>query len=186
MGLIYGGYGNPDLWDTPISNTVTLEIPDDAEPGTYEALIKASRYYLGETCNVLDSIPFQVGTEQQTHRSAPAGNCDVCHNGNGRLKRMRHQTADATSCSVCHNRPYALAGQVLHELHFFSDNSRQKKNDCSLCHIEPGSNARVSLASCGVCHENIHQGEFDLGYVDQYQRCGLSCHGDQVHVTGGS
>jgi hypothetical protein len=168
----------PDMWDMPIANKFTFELPADAHPGTYVVLAKASRNYLGETSNRMKIAEFQVGTRLETQYRLRVGNCKVCHFESASLKRLRHGVADVNTCRICHLRDHGTACEHLHTIHFFSPNFRIPRNDCSLCHLSHDSNSRASMAICSSCHGSIHPAELELEEHDPYAHCGTNCHKD--------
>jgi hypothetical protein len=168
----------PDMWDMPIANKFSFDLPEDAKPGTYVALVKASRRYLGENSHSLKVVDFQVGTREETDYKQRIGNCKVCHFDSASLKRLRHGTTDPNTCRICHLRDHGTACEHLHTIHFFSPSFRIPRNDCSLCHLSHASNSQAREAICASCHGEIHPDELDLKEHDPYAHCGTNCHKD--------
>jgi len=177
MGWVFGGFGNPALWERPITNGFEIEIPEDAFPGTYMLVGKASRKDMGETRHSGTVLRFQVKSLEKTDFIQEVGNCVVCHIGAATLDRMRHGYNDWRTCKFCHVPPHAgVAGAVTHVIHFYSRLYPQQRNDCTWCHLTPESNARVSRIICSSCHGEIHTGEFGGDVTVPTERCGDTCH----------
>jgi hypothetical protein len=168
----------PDMWDMPIANKFTFDLPEDAHQGTYVAAVKATRRYLGETTHRTKVVDFQVGTREVTAYSGRFGNCEVCHIENAVLERLRHGARSFNVCSICHLRPHGIISEHLHTIHYFSSNFRVTRSDCSLCHLQHDSNTRASQAVCSSCHGSIHADELYMEGHDPYAQCGILCHKD--------
>lgn len=178
--VVYGGFADPTLWDTPIPSSVEFELPSDVKPGTYVAIVKAARYFLGERIYRLTDIPFQVGSEEETPFHNKSGNCRVCHIRDAALQRIRHGGEQDRICVACHSYEHGVLAEHVHAIHFLSPNYIVPRNDCSLCHLQAGSNTRASEAVCSSCHQGIHPGEPLVNAGDDpYQACATSCHGGE-------
>ena len=177
MGVIFGGFGNPDLWQRPLSNKFEFEIPEDAYPGTYMAVVKVSRKYMGETLHRWEQRRIQVKSDEETDFIQDVGNCRVCHVRDARLERLRHGIADWRTCKFCHVPPHAgTAGTVVHQLHFYSTLYPDQRNDCTWCHLTKKSNQRASRLVCGACHGDVHEEEFGGEATNPLEQCGETCH----------
>jgi hypothetical protein len=168
----------PDMWDMPVANKFTVDLPEDAHPGTYVAVVKATRRYLGETTHRTKVVDFQVGTREVTAYNGRFGNCEVCHIENAVLDRLRHGVRSFNVCSICHTRPHGIIAEHLHTIHYFSSDFMVTRSDCSLCHLQHDSNTRASQAVCSSCHGNIHKDELFMEGHDSYAQCGILCHKD--------
>jgi hypothetical protein len=166
------------IWDTPIPNYVTFELPTSAKPGTYMIMVRTARRFLGQVIYTIAHTPVQVGTEEKTDFQYTTGNCDVCHIGEAAVEKLRHGSKEEQLCIVCHYvGSGVIAAQLLHRTHFLSTAYLQHKNDCSLCHLGPESNLRASIALCGSCHTAIHPEEFpEFEEKAPYDFCGSTCH----------
>lgn len=177
-------------WDTPISNRVTFALPADAKPGTYMAVVKVARSFRGEVRYLLGEAEFQVGTDEPTAFVEPVGNCQLCHANDARLDRLRHGVRQASPriCQGCHTpTEYQALCVMLHRIHFHSPKYPVRRSGCALCHLEPGSNSRASVAVCGACHGAIHPGEDFVVDADPNAQCGQTCHDPlpPLHLVNG-
>jgi hypothetical protein len=183
MDIVFGGFQDPDIWDTPLSDRVTFKLPADAFPGSYVAIVKASRVFKGEASHRMVSKTFQVGSNNKTEFNPKAENCDLCHTANARLTRLRHGSESYYLCVICHQRPHGLHMENTHQIHMNSPDYLMPKNDCTPCHVKVDSNRRASVAACGSCHGEIHPGEdMDLSGTDRYSSCAAPCHQEINHV----
>jgi hypothetical protein len=96
--VTFGGLFDPALWDTPVTDVVTLAIPDEALPGTYVAAVKARRDYAGEALNRAATISIQVGTATPTQYTLSRIACTTCHTGPSELRRLLHGLNDRRAC----------------------------------------------------------------------------------------
>jgi len=177
FGIIYGGFGDPSLWSAVVPNRASVQLPPDAEPGTYVAMLKAGRAFRGERSYVLETAEFQVGAAEHTSFPSRVA-CDVCHAADGAMERLRHGTGNDRLCVTCHTYEHGTAGEVVHIVHYYSPLYPVRRNDCTLCHVAEGSNSRASRAECGSCHGEIHQDEIGLD-PNPYAECGSTCHVDE-------
>lgn len=181
---------DPSLWDTPGSDTVSFRIPTDAKPGTYYALAKARRVFLGEEIPLGKVIKFQVGTTQQTTAKLGTGGCQNCHNGGASLERVMHGITDRASCTGCH-APLAneLEGPVYVRTHFIHSRSNRfdkPLQECKNCHLDRQSIQRVSKSACFSCHTEYngqHVAQFGAvsdmyvgGGAESFAQCTTTCH----------
>lgn len=180
--MIFSAFSDPDKknWKIPMTATIPVKLPATAPPGTYIAMVKMARDYYGEERYDMELVEFQVGTSTRTEFNKGTGNCDVCHTGDVALSRLRHGgkgMEDGFTCVVCHMRPHTeVAPNVVHKSHLYSLNFNTQKNDCTLCHLLPGSNTRASQKVCGGCHGHAHEDQPELQKADPYAFCGRTCH----------
>lgn len=142
VAVVFGGLGDPSIWETPVSDVVTFTIPEDAEAGTYVAAVKARRDYAGEALNRGATLSFQVGQVQPT-TFTPQTQCNSCHNQQDRtdFATILHGLDDRRACFGCHSSlgiefDNALDIRV-HTIHDRSDRFDADIHDCSLCHTTP-------------------------------------------------
>jgi hypothetical protein len=134
----------PALWDTPVSDTVSLTIPDDAPPGTYVAAFKGRRDWGGEALNRGTTVEIQVGQEGPTTFVPSTGPCNTCHSGPSGLGNVLHGLSDRRACYSCHAglafEPDAPLDIRVHMVHSRSQRFVSAGGDiqnCALCHLEP-------------------------------------------------
>jgi hypothetical protein len=172
-------------WGTRFSR----KLPDNAEAGTYMALVKWHRYFGGERFAKMKPHFIQVGTDERTTYPGRVGNCQICHRGVLSLDNLRHGLAvdHIEGCKACHQYATARAGtlqNVIHRLHSKSTRYPAAKNDCTMCHLTRESTTRPSLDVCSTCHPSVHDNEYFAsrfnGQVEptKYGNCAQSCHGD--------
>lgn len=143
--IVFGGLQDPSLWQTPVSDTMSFVIPEDALPGTYVAVVKARREYRGEALNRGAVHRFQVGQSAATPFT-PTTRCSQCHTGPAQLNEILHGIDDRATCYTCHS---SLAIEVdnrldyrVHRVHALSDRFPGDVNACSTCHTTtPGGPA---------------------------------------------
>ncbi len=183
-GQILAGLTDPSKWDAPLSNHVDIQLPEDIEPGTYLAVAKASRSWLGQTIYRAALLELQVGTTERQPWPTRVGGCQTCHVDDAPLSRLRHGVTQPRACALCHNAPHQTAGEVVHTIHFYAKGFPAGRNNCPVCHLDPNSNRRVSRGTCGACHGVIHAEKLEPD-ADPYRECGASCHQDppQGHVN---
>lgn len=148
-GLIFGGFQDPNLWQVPVSDTVTFVIPDDAQPGTYVAVVKARREFRGEALNRGASYRFQVGQVAAT-AFVPATKCGNCHGKPATsFANVLHGIDDRATCYTCHS---SLAIEVdnrldyrVHRVHALSDRYPGDVNTCGTCHITTPTGPALGL-----------------------------------------
>jgi hypothetical protein len=144
VSILLGGLFDPTIWDTPVSDTITFTIPNDALPGTYIAAIKARREFGGEARNRATTAEVPVGRAMPTIFTAKTGNCQTCHAGPSDFGNILHGGTDRRSCFGCHGplffEPDAALDIRVHEVHDRSDRFRSaggNMRDCNLCHLTP-------------------------------------------------
>jgi len=144
VAVVFGGLTDPTLWQAPVSDVVTFTIPDDAEPGTYVAAVKARRDFAGEALNRGATLAFQVGQVQPT-QFTPQTQCNSCHSQQDRTDfgTILHGIDDRRACFGCHSSlgiefDNALDIRV-HAIHDRSNRFDADIHDCSLCHVTPPS-----------------------------------------------
>jgi len=179
--IAVAGFRDPSLWQTPVPTSVKVKLPEDARQGTYVALLKVQREFMGEPIYRLVDVEFQVGDTQRTDYTDASGDCSVCHIDDARLSRLRHGGNNPQVCVVCHSPRFGVVSEHLHAIHFFSPKYVMPREDCSLCHISPGSNTRASVAVCGACHQAIHPDERIVREDDDpHAACATGCHRDEA------
>lgn len=140
FGVIFGGFADPTIWDTPVPDQYTFTIPQDADPGTYVVSLKARRDYGGEALNRGDVVRVQVGTTQVTQWKPTTGPCNTCHRGESAIGEILHGIEDRESCFGCHAsldiEPDARLDYRIHFIHSRSERYPGDVNDCSTCHFE--------------------------------------------------
>ena len=141
--VVFGGLGDPALWQSPVSDTLTFVVPEDAQPGTYVAVIKGRREYRGEALNRGATLHFQVGQAAATVYT-PSTECASCHGHPATsFGKILHGIDDRATCYTCHS---SLAIEVdnrldyrVHRIHDLSDRYPGSMNTCSTCHSTPPS-----------------------------------------------
>jgi hypothetical protein len=143
LAVTFGGFADPTVWQTPVSDVVTFTIPADARPGTYVAAIKARRDFDGEALNRTETISIQVGTDTPTAFQPSTGPCTTCHQGPSALATILHGLGDRRACYSCHTPISFEPDNALDiRVHFIHSRSRRfpgDVHDCSLCHLVPPS-----------------------------------------------
>ncbi|KFE68357.1 hypothetical protein [Hyalangium minutum] len=168
---------------------VGTQLPPNAEPGTYVALIKFNRYFGGERLAKIKPYFFQVGTEKRTTYPGKIGNCQICHRGVLSLDNLRHGLAvdHVEACKSCHQYETSNGGTVmenLHKIHMRSPKFPGSKSDCTVCHLTRDSATRPSLYACGTCHPSAHNAEYFAAQFltgtepSRYGNCAQQCHGN--------
>jgi hypothetical protein len=138
-GVIFGGFADPAVWATPVSDIVSLTIPSDAEPGTYVGAVKARREFAGEALNRAGSVEIQVGQALPT-TFTPKTRCTNCHSGERtNFQTILHGMGDRRTCFGCHSSlgiefDNALDIRV-HTIHDRSDRFPADVRNCSNCHL---------------------------------------------------
>lgn len=138
--VVFGGLQDPAVWQAPVTDTLTFVIPDDAQPGTYVAVVKARREYRGEALNRGAVHRFQVGQTAFTSFT-PTTECASCHTGPAKLSKVLHGIEDRATCYTCHS---SLAIEVdnrldyrVHRVHALSDRFPSDSSACETCHNTP-------------------------------------------------
>lgn len=112
-----------------------IDIPAEAQPGTYSVQIKTRREWKGEPKNAATSIRVQVGTSTAT--TFPGftipdmnNNCGQCHVANARIDRALHGFPGLNKvgpeCVSCHTRGFYFEPDAdivtrLQRMHEFTD-----------------------------------------------------------------
>jgi hypothetical protein len=188
-----GGYGELEpKWNTRWA----LQLPTTVEPGTYVALVKFNRYFMGERVAKMKPFFFQVGTTEKTRYPGRVGNCQMCHRGVLSLDNLRHGLSvdHIEACKSCHQYETANGGSFMdniHKIHMRSAKFPMPKNDCTTCHLVRDSAVRPSLYACSGCHPSAHGEQFfSSKFVNgtepsRFGNCAQQCHGDkppQLHI----
>ncbi len=178
-GTIFAG-SRSGLWGT----RQPIHLPADAKPGTYAAVVKMHREYLGERVSASRVQLFQVGQAELTNYPSRVGNCQICHRGVASLDNVRHGLSvdHIETCKACHvNSLYPLARDI-HRVHMMSKKYNQPNNDCTVCHLTREGAVRPSYDVCSSCHPATHGTEYfpvKISTIDQptrYGTCASSCH----------
>jgi hypothetical protein len=140
FGVIFGGFSDPTIWDTPVPDEYTFTIPVDAEAGTYVVALKARRDFAGEPLNRGAVARVQVGTTDTTQWEPTTGNCNTCHEGQASIGENLHGIADRETCFGCHAaldiEPDARLDYRVHFIHSRSNRFDADPWSCTTCHFE--------------------------------------------------
>jgi hypothetical protein len=140
FGITFGGLFNPAVWETPVSDVVTLTIPADARPGSYVAAVKARREYGGEALNRAATTTIQVGSATPTQYTLKTIKCTTCHSGPSALGTVLHGLGDRRACYGCHAslevEPDAALDIRVHMVHDRSRRFPGSALDCLTCHLQ--------------------------------------------------
>lgn len=173
--------------DIRVPTRQVITLPENAPAGTYVAVVKSHRQWMGERFAKTKAFFFQVGTDTETKYPNRVGNCQICHRGVLSLDNLMHGLSvdHIESCKTCHGNqagePNAFTARI-HELHMYSPKFPLLKNDCSVCHLTRESAMRPSIHACNSCHPSIHGGEFFRmekvidGSPDRFANCAQACH----------
>jgi cytochrome c551/c552 len=175
-------------WSTHLPTKFPTE---GMESGTYIAMVKNSRYFLGERTSKANAFFLQVGQAEPTTYPGNIGNCQICHRGVLSLDNLRHGLSvdHVEACKACHQRDSDLVGRLqskLHLIHMRSPKYTADKRDCAVCHLTRESAVRPSLNVCSSCHPGVHAGQyFALQFVNngepsRFGNCAQSCHVDNL------
>jgi hypothetical protein len=181
----------PTLYSTKVPTRFSRKLPEDAEPGTYVALIKFSRYFMGERISKLEPFFFQVGSAKRTKYPDQVGNCQICHRGVLSLDNLRHGLSvdHIESCKACHLYGDDQIGRIqetVHRIHMRSPRYTVDKKDCTICHLTQQSATRPSIAVCSSCHPSVHDSQYfpmrftQQGTPNRFGNCAQSCHVAQL------
>jgi hypothetical protein len=159
--LFGGAFGDPDAWDTPVSDRLLFTLPADAEPGTYRFTVKARREWYGETRLAAVTVPIEVGIGGE--ETTPwVGKCETCHEDALHLDGILHHNDDLVTCNGCHVpldfEPDNLLAYRMHYVHYFSPRYPDPKGQCRSCHEVVQSIQRPSYLACLGCHLEYHGG----------------------------
>ncbi len=186
VGVLPGGR------DAPIPTRYRFRVPDTAPAGTYSAVVKFHRQFLGERVTKATPFSFQIGQAEPTRTPGRVGNCQLCHRGVISLDNVRHglPVSFVEGCKTCHNRDEPLGAksvEIIHQLHMNSPKYPAAKTDCATCHLTRESVVRPSLAACGSCHPTAHGDEFfqmrieppmtAVSQPNKFSNCAQQCHG---------
>jgi hypothetical protein len=171
------------------STRTARKLPDNAEFGTYAALIKWNRFFAGERFVKIKPHFFQVGTDERTAYPGRVGNCQICHRGVLSLDNLRHGLSvdHVEACKTCHQYATERAQRIqsfIHRIHASSPRYPADRTDCTMCHLTRESATRPSLDVCSSCHPSVHGDEFFASRFNgqaepnQFGNCAQSCHGD--------
>ncbi len=185
---------NPASFGAKWGARQAFKLPDDAQPGTYVALIKWNRYFAGERFVKLRPFFYQVGTEQQTFYPGRIGNCQMCHRGVLSLDNLRHglPVDHIEACKTCHANETELGFTFMENIHKIHMRSRKfpvLKNDCTTCHFTRESTLRPSIYACASCHLAVHGTEYFQQRFEsrtepsRYGNCAQQCHGEKPPVV---
>lgn len=159
--LFGGAFGDPDAWDTPVSDLLLFTLPEDAEPGTYRVTVKARREWLGEARLAAATATFEVG-DGGKDPARWVGGCESCHEDGLDLGDVLHQNPDLATCDGCHVpldfEPDNLLAYRMHYVHYFSPRYDDPKAQCRSCHEVVQSIQRPSYMACLGCHLEYHGG----------------------------
>lgn len=161
-----------------------VELPVDAVAGTYVALLKGNRQFMGERTVRTATFYFQVGQAKRTAFPQRVGNCDICHMGPTSLSNisMGMDTGAVEACKACHG---ASTTRFIHQVHMQSAHYPVRKNDCTVCHLKYEGAIRASLITCTACHMQAHAAQFfDQAFTAEttsdvpnlQSACGVVCH----------
>lgn len=170
--------------DVPGENRWPVKLPDDAAPGTYAAMLKGNRQFMGERTVRTATVYFQVGQAAKTVFPGRVGNCDICHSGPASLSNiaMGMDSGAVEACKACHG---SSTTRFIHQVHMRSNHYPLRKNDCTACHLTRAGVIRASLVTCTACHMQAHAGEFfeqsftattTSAEPNLQSACAISCH----------
>ena len=183
-------FGGPAFWGFPSTDTWTFTLPPDCEPGTYYAVLKGRRTYLGQDIPESKVIEIQVGSPVPTTPAMTTGPCTSCHQDGGAFSRIPHGLDNRAACTTCHAPlSFELEGPVFVRIHFIY--SRSNRYDaplkkCKNCHESAAGIQRTSKAACLSCHTSYpddHVAAYgpivDMyvgGRDESFAQCASSCH----------
>jgi hypothetical protein len=135
---------------TPVSDTVTLTIPADAEAGTYVASFKGRREFGGEALNRGVTLDIKVGTPTPAAFVTATGPCNTCHQGAADISKVLHGIGDRRVCFTCHSglsfEPDNPLDIRVHTVHDRSKRFDSNIQNCAQCHLTtPAGPARGLL-----------------------------------------
>lgn len=161
-----------------------VQLPKDAQPGTYVAFLKVNRAFFGERRNVTSAVTFQVGTATPTVYPGAIGGCEKCHQGQASLDRLIHgfPTAQVQGCNACHADVQLNLAFDIHRLHALAPDYTAPRGDCQACHLTRAPTLHATYQGCSSCHETLHgaryaQARFALsGTPNRFESCAKGCH----------
>lgn len=183
-------FGGPAFWGLPSTDTWTFTLPPDCAPGTYYAVLKGRRSYLGQDIPESKVLEIQVGSPVHTEPAMTTGPCTSCHQEGGAFNRILHGLDNRAACTSCHAPlSFELEGPVFVRTHFI--HSRSNRYDaplkkCQNCHTSAAGIQRTSKAACLSCHTSYpasHEEAYgpivDMyvgGREESFQQCATTCH----------
>ena len=134
---------DPVLSTQPNSDLIHVEIPGDAEPGTYTLTFKGRRDWGGEALNAATTVDLQVGQRNASVFAPTTGRCNTCHQGPSGFDSVLHRNADRRTCYGCHapleSEPDHALDYRIHTIHTRSSRMPANPYQCSTCHLSPPS-----------------------------------------------
>ena len=159
----------------------------DPKPGTYVALLRVHRQYLGERTSRMKAVTFQIGQAEPTAYPGRVGNCQICHRGVLSMENLRHglEVDHIEGCKACHSNSGGPLATPIHKIHAYSNKYPMNKADCTVCHLTRESAVRPSFEVCSSCHPSVHgseyfQTQFSLTAPSRFGNCAQGCHADKV------
>lgn len=144
---------DPDLSMQPVPDVVHVQIPPDAQPGTYTLTFKGRRDWGGEALNAAKTIDIQVGQSAPTAFSPTTGKCATCHSGPTGFENVLHRNADRRTCYGCHapleSEPDHALDYRIHLIHTRSNRMPADPNNCSTCHLTTPTGAPRGFPGIG-------------------------------------
>jgi len=185
-------FRGPDFWGSPSTDTWTFTLPPDSAPGTYYAVLKGRRTYLGQDIPESEVLEIQVGTPTPTSPALTTGKCNSCHEpgSGGDLDRALHGLDNRAACTSCHAPlSFELEGPVYVRTHFIHSRSNRfdaNLKKCKNCHNDKPSIQRTSKSACMSCHTSYpddHVAAYgpvvDMyvgGREESFDQCSTACH----------
>lgn len=144
---------DPVLSTQPVPDVMRIEIPEDAQPGTYTLTFKGRRDWGGEALNGAKTIEVQVGQSTPSVFSPTTGKCETCHSGPTSFANVLHRNDDRRTCYGCHapleSEPDHALDYRIHLIHTRSNRMPADPNDCSTCHLTPPTGAPRGFPGIG-------------------------------------
>lgn len=179
----------PGRADVEEPTEVTYYVPPNAQPGTYVALFKVPRQFMGERISRTRAFFFQVGQSAPTQFPGRVGNCQLCHRSVLSLENLFHgmPVDNVEGCKTCHTQ-FEGRGSIselldlVHRIHMTSEKYPLPKRECVACHLTKESAIRPSIEVCNACHPNVHGNQFfaqSYGLSpdpNRFSNCGQACH----------
>jgi predicted CXXCH cytochrome family protein len=138
---------DPVLSTLPVSDVIHVNIPADAQPGTYTLTFKGRRDWGGEALNGAATLDIQVGQTKKSVFSPKTGKCNTCHENETGFGEILHRNADRRTCYGCHSplesEPDHALDYRIHYIHTRSERVASDPSNCSMCHLSsPGGPPR--------------------------------------------